>query len=97
MPNPKSWLRVSVFLGPAAAVMFARRRTTNRATKALWLMEPLLLAGVVYSLWLMTFPFYDADVGWYVACVGVASYFAGWLGEAYQRWFQCRRQRQTEA
>jgi hypothetical protein len=46
-------------------------------------MEQVLLAGVVYSLWSMTFLFCNADVGWYVASAGVASYFAGWLGETY--------------
>ena len=94
-----SWLRVAVFLGPAAAVIFARRRPKSRAKKkALWLAEPVFLAGVVYSLWHMTFlTFYDADVGWYVASVGVASYFAVWLSEAYQRWCQWRRRRRPEA
>jgi hypothetical protein len=38
--DPLSWLRVAVFLGPAAAVMFARRRPKCRARTALWLMEP---------------------------------------------------------
>ena len=95
--DPMSWLRVAVFLGPAAAVMFARRRPRSRARTALWMIEPVLLAGVVYSLWYMTVGFYDADVGWYVACVGVASCFIGWLGEAYRRGCQWRRQRQTEA
>ena len=95
--DPESWLRVAVFLGPLVAVMFTRRRPPkSRATKALWAMEPVLLAGVVYSLWSMTFLFYEADVGWYIASVGVASYFAGWLGEAYQRWCQWRRRRQSE-
>ena len=79
--DPKSWLRVAVFLGPAASVMFARRRPKSRARKALWLMEPALLAGVVYSLWHMIFPFYTAEIGCYAAGAGVASYFAGWLGE----------------
>jgi hypothetical protein len=96
--DPESWLRVAVFLGPAAAVIFARRRPKSRAKKTLWLAEPVFLAGVVYSLWHMTcLTLYDADVGWYVASVGVASYFAGWLGEAYQRWCQWRRRRQPEA
>jgi hypothetical protein len=94
--DPKSWLRVAVFLGPVVAVMFARRRPRSCARNALWVMEPVLLAGVVYSLWFMTFPFYDADVGWYVASAGVASYFAGWLGETHQRWWQWRRRRQAE-
>jgi hypothetical protein len=44
-------------------------------------MEPVLLAGVVYSLWDMTFPSYTADVGWYAASVGVVSCLAGWLSE----------------
>jgi hypothetical protein len=95
--DPQSWLRVAVFLGPAAAVMVRRRRPKTRAMKVLWVMEPVLLAGVIYSLWYMTFPFYDADVGGYVASAGVASYFAGWLGEAYEGWWQWRRQRQHEA
>ena len=95
--NPKSWLRVGVFVGPAAVVMFTRRRPKTRAKKVLWVMEPLLLAGVIYSLWYMTFPFYDADVGLYVASAGVASYFAGWLGEVCQRWWQWRRRQQPEA
>lgn len=94
--DPKSWLPVAVFLGPAAAMVFAWRRPKGRASNALWLMELVLLAGVVYSLWYMTFLFYDADVGWYVACVGVASCFAGWLGEAYHRWYQWRHRRQPE-
>jgi hypothetical protein len=92
--DPMSWLRVAVFLGPAATVMFARRRPKSRARTALWVIQPVLIAGVVYSLWYMTFLFYAPDVGWYVACVGVASYFAGWLGEACQRWWQWRRRRQ---
>jgi hypothetical protein len=71
--DPKSWLRVAVFLGPAAAILFARRHPKGRARNALWMMEPLLLAGVVYSLGYMTFLVYDADVGWYVASVGIAS------------------------
>lgn len=91
-----SWLRVAVFLGPAAAVMFARRRPKTHARTALWVIEPALLAGVLYSLWCITFPFYTADVGWYVACVGVASYFAGWLGETYQRGWHWKRRRQPE-
>jgi hypothetical protein len=98
--DPVSWLRVAVFLGPAAAVIFTRRRPNSRAAKALWLMEPVLLAGVVYSLWhmwYMNFPVYSTDVGWYVASAGAASYFAGWLGQAYQRWCQWRRQRRPEA
>ena len=95
--NPKSWLRVAVFVCPAAVVMFTRRRPKTRATKVLWVMEPVLLAGVIYSLWDMTFPFYDADVGLYVASAGVASYFAGWLGEVCQRWWQWRRRQQPEA
>jgi len=95
--DPMSWLRVAVFLGPAAAVMITRRRPKTRATKVLWVMEPVLLAGVVYSLWYMTFLFYDPDVGLYVASAGVASYFGGWLGEAYQRWRHWRRQRRAEA
>jgi hypothetical protein len=100
--DPMSWLRVAVFLGPAAAVVFARRRPESRARAALWVMEPVLLAGVVYSLWYMTFwhmtfLFYTADVGCYVASVGVVSYFAGWLVEAYRRWWQWRRRRQLEA
>jgi len=95
--DPESWLRVAVFLGPAAAVIFARRRPKSRARTALWVMEPVLLAGVVYSLWSMTFlTFYDADVGWYVASAGVATYFVGWLGEAYQRWRQWTRRRHPE-
>ena len=44
-------------------LMLTRRRPKTRATKVLWLLEPVLLAGVIYSLWYMTFPFYDADVG----------------------------------
>jgi hypothetical protein len=95
--DPKSWLRVAVFLGPAASVMFARRRPKSRVRKALWLMEPVLLAGVVYSLWHMIFPFYTAEIGWYAACAGVAICFAGWLGETYQRWWQWRRGRLTES
>ena len=95
--DPQSWLRVAVFLGPAAAVMFTRRRPKTRATKVLWVMEPVLLVGVVYSLWSITFPFYTAEIGWYAACAGVASYFAGWLGEAYEGWWQWRRRRQPEA
>ena len=94
--DPKSWLSVAVFLGPAAAVMFARRRPKSRARKALWVLEPVLLVGVVYSLWSITFPFYTAEIGWYAACAGVASYFAGWLGEAYQGWWHWRRRRQSE-
>lgn len=94
--DSKSWLRVAVFLGPVAAVMFARRRPKSRARNALWVMEPVLLAGVVFSLWDMTFPFYTADIGWYAASAGVASYFAGWLGETYQRWRQRRRRGQPE-
>jgi len=94
--EPKSWLRVAVFLGPAAAVMFTRRRPKSRATKVLWVMEPVLLAGVIYSLWSMTFLFYEPDIGWYVASAGVASYFSGWLGESYERWRQWRRRRQPE-
>ena len=70
--DPKSWLRVAVFLGPAAAVIFARRRPKSRARNALWVMAPVLLAGVVYSLWYMAFPFYTADVGWYAASAGRA-------------------------
>lgn len=93
--DPGSWLRVAVFLGPAAAVMFARRRPRSRARNALWVIEPVLLAGVVYSLWYMLFlSFRDPDVGWYAASTGVASYFAGWLGETYQRCWQWRRRRQ---
>ena len=95
--NPKSWLRVVVFVCPAAVVMFTRRGRKTRATMVLWGMEPVLLAGVMYSLWYMTFLFYDADVGWYVAVAGVTSYFAGWLGEAYQRWEQWRRRRRSAA
>jgi hypothetical protein len=94
--DTESWLRVAIFLGPAAAVTFARRRPKSRASRAVWLIEPVLLAGVAYSLWYMTFLFYDADVGWYVASVGVASYFAGWLGDAYQRWCQWRCRPQPE-
>jgi len=95
--DPKSWLRVAVFVGPAAVVMLTRRRQKTRATKVLWVTEPLLLAGVIYSLWYMTFPFYDADVGLYVASAGVASYFTGWLGEVCQRWRQWRRRQQPGA
>ena len=84
--DPLSWLLVASFIFPAAVVVYARKRPAARLTRVLWFIEPLLLAGVLFSVWYMTFLFNDPDVGSYVAGGGVAIYFLGWVGEAYSKW-----------
>jgi hypothetical protein len=91
--DPWSWLVVAVFAGPAAIVAYTRRRPAARLAKVLWCMEPLLLAGVAFSLWYITFLFSRPDVGYYVAGVGLAIYFLGWVGEAWEKWRVWKQQR----
>lgn len=88
--DPMSWPYVGVFLCPGIVLIYARKYPATRLRTVLWFMEPLLLAGVVYSVWYMNF-FDDPDIGSYVADGGAAVYFFGWIGEARER-FRARRQ-----
>jgi hypothetical protein len=93
--DPWSWLRVAVFICPAAVVAYTRRRPAARLAQVLWFIEPLILAGVAFSLWYITFIFSRPDVGYYVAVGGLAIYFLGWVNEAWRKWRARGRQRPT--
>jgi len=94
--DPTSWLYVAAFIWPAAFLLHARNRPAARLTRALWFIEPLLLAGPLYII--VMFSIFKAyDVGSYVGWAGLAVYFFGWIGEAVGKWRVWKRHRLTTA
>lgn len=94
--HPQSWLWIAAFIWPAAFLLHARKRPDARLSRALWFIEPQLLAGSLYSIFVFRF-FDDRDVGSYVGFAGVAVYFLGWVGEAFSKWRSWKRRRLSTA
>jgi len=80
--DPTSWLYVAAFIWPAAFLLHARKRPAARLTKALWFIEPLLLAGPLYVIAMFSI-LRDYDVGSYVGWAGLAVYF---FAGSVRRW-----------
>ena len=94
--DPWTWLQVAFFAVPALVVVHAKRRPAARLTRVIWFMEPLLIVGVILSIWLTSFFFrVGLAIGTYVAMAGIAIYSIGWIGEAYGKWRAWRRRRLT--
>jgi hypothetical protein len=91
-----SWLYVAAFIWPAAFLLHARMRPAARLTLTLWFVEPLLLAGPLYVIFMFSI-IKTHDVGSYVGWAGLAVYFCGWIGEAVGRWRVWKRHRLTTA
>jgi len=45
--EPGEWVRVFAFAAPALILLYARKYPSGRATRALWLVEPLFMALVL--------------------------------------------------
>ena len=78
--EPESYVSLFSFVWPAGAVLLSPRIRSRRLRTALWLAEPLLLAGPIYLLWVMTL-FGDPEIGAFVAALGVTLYAFAWIAE----------------
>jgi len=85
LANPGSWPTVLAFIWPLALLLHGRLRPTSWITRALWFVEPALLAGSIYAIGTFMF-FGQPEAGTYVGRTGVAVYSLGWIGEAFGRW-----------